>query len=229
MLLLTGLACAMSERLAMGMKEPTPTRVRRLVVFPVARSTPVPNLAASAFDPGLVGASAWTTPGASAQLAGLTFDSPIATPFAFATPVPFNLPTFPTATPTPIATSTPAFDFVLAEFYNSPTSNSFLMVYVAVVDPKEIPIGDMKIVGTRLDQNLTYESPLSTWQYSGSSGPGEVVKTGNIKFEPPGGIETTSWVLHLEDAHGRRQSEDIPFDVAVNNKQWYFIKLRRLY
>ncbi|MFN8456223.1 MAG: hypothetical protein U0401_16405 [Anaerolineae bacterium] len=130
MLLLTGLACAMSERLAMGMKEPTPTRVRRLVVFPVARSTPVPNLAASAFDPGLVGASAWTTPGASAQLAGLTFDSPIATPFAFATPVPFNLPTFPTATPTPIATSTPAFDFVLAEFYNSPTSNSFLMVYV---------------------------------------------------------------------------------------------------
>jgi hypothetical protein len=118
---------------------------------------------------------------------------------------------------------------MLAEFYNSPTTNSFLLVYVAIVDPKEIPIGDMKIVGTRLDHKLTYESPLSKWHYEGYSAPGEAIKTGNVKFEPPGGIETTPWVLHLEDAHGNRQSVDIPFDVDANNKQWYFIKLRRKY
>jgi hypothetical protein len=85
----------------------------------------------------------------------------------------------------------------------------------------------MKVVGTRLDHNLTYESPLSTWHYEGYSAPGEVVKSGNVKFEPPGGIETTDWVLHLEDNHGKRLSEDVPFRVDAGNKQWYFIKFRR--
>jgi hypothetical protein len=116
---------------------------------------------------------------------------------------------------------------MLAEFFNSPTTNSFLLVYVAVVDAKEIPIGDMKIVGTRLDHNLAYESPLSKWHYEGYSAPGRIMKTGNLKFEPPGGIETTSWRLYLADAHGNRQSDDIPFDVDENDKQWYFIKLKR--
>jgi hypothetical protein len=80
---------------------------------------------------------------------------------------------------------------VVAEFYNSPTTNSFLLIYVAIVDSNEITIGDMKIVGTRLDHKLTYESPLSKWHYEGYNAPGEVIKTGNVKFEPPGGIETT--------------------------------------
>lgn len=141
------------------------------------------------------------------------------------------------ASPLPSPTATPdlalapglAYDFLLGEFYNSPTTNSFLLIYVAVVDPNEIPIGDMKIVGTRLDHNLTYESPLTTWYYEGYNAPGEHIKSGNVKFEPPGGIETTSWVLHLEDDHGQRQSEDIPFDVDETNKQWYFIKFRRSY
>jgi hypothetical protein len=133
----------------------------------------------------------------------------------------------PRARPTPTLTPVPDYDFMLAEFFNSPTTNAFLLIYVAVVDPKEIPIGDMKVVGTRLDENLTYESPLTKWHYDGSSAPGEVIKTGNTKFEPPQAMETTSWVLHLADAHGNRQSADVPFDVDENNKQWYFIKFRR--
>ena len=135
----------------------------------------------------------------------------------------------PPAAPTPTYTPVPDYDFMLAEFFNSPTTNGFLLIYVAVVDPNEIPIGDMKLVGTRLDHNLSYESPPTTWHYEGYNAPGEVIKSGNTKFEPPGGIETTSWVLHLEDARGNRQSEDIPFDVAADNKQWYFIKFRRKY
>ena len=102
-----------------------------------------------------------------------------------------------------------------------------MVMYVAIVDAKEIPIGDMKIVGTRQDYNLTYESPLSTWHYEGYNAPGQVVKTGNVKFEPPGGLETTTWVIHLEDAHGQRQSADIPFNVDNSKKQWYYIKLKR--
>ena len=27
-----------------------------------------------------------------------------------------------------------------------------------------------------------------------------VIKSGHVKFEPPGGIENTSWIFHLEDA-----------------------------
>jgi hypothetical protein len=118
---------------------------------------------------------------------------------------------------------------MVAEFFNSPTTNSFLVMYVAIVDAKEIPIGGMKIVGTRLDHNLTYESPLSTWHYEGYNAPGHVTKTGNVKFEPPAGMENTSWIIHLEDAQGNRHSAEIPFDVDQNDKQWYFIKLKRKY
>ena len=133
----------------------------------------------------------------------------------------------PGVTPSPTLTPVPDYDYMLAEFFNSPTTNNFLLIYVAIVDPNEIPIGGMKIVGTRLDHNLTYESPVSTWHYEGYSAPGHVIKSGNVKFEPPGGIETTGWTLHLEDAHGHRQSADIPFEVDENDKQWYFIKFRR--
>lgn len=139
-------------------------------------------------------------------------------------PAPVSVPE-DTAGPPPVPSA--EFDYLLAEFYNSPTTNSFLTIYVAIVDPKEIPVGDMKVVGTRLDHDLTYESPLSTWFYEGYSAPGAVIKSGNVKFEPPGGIETTSWVLHLADAHGNRMSDDIPFDVDANNKQWYFIRFKR--
>ncbi len=154
------------------------------------------------------------------------------TPAPTETPTPTHTPSatlIPSPTPTPLPTFTPVpdYDFMLAEFYNSPTTNPFLMVYVAIVDPSEIPIGDMKVVGTRLDNNATFESPLSTWHYEGYSAPGKVIKSGNVKFEPPGGIESTAWVLHLENAHGIRQSVDIPFNVDGDNKQWYFIKLRR--
>ncbi|MCB0210364.1 MAG: hypothetical protein KDJ52_13590 [Anaerolineae bacterium] len=154
--------------------------------------------------------------------------TPTPTPPPTNTPEPPPLPS-PTDTPLPTATPLPEYDYLLAEFFNSPTTNGFLQAYVAIVDPNEIPIGDMKIIGTRLDHNLTYESPLSTWHYEGYSAPGEVIKSGNVKFEPPGGIETTSWVLYLADAQGHRMSADLPFDVNENDKQWYFIKFRRKY
>lgn len=157
-------------------------------------------------------------------------DTPSPTP----TPLPTNTPVpppvlRPTATSLPTATPEPEYDFLLNEFYNSPTTNSFIVVYVAIVDANDIPIGDMKIVGTRLDHNLTYESPLSTWHYEGYNAPGEVRKSGNVKFEPPGGIESTKWVIYLADANGNRLSADIPFHTDANDKQWYFVKFRRRY
>lgn len=118
---------------------------------------------------------------------------------------------------------------MLNEFYNSPTTNSFLVMYVALVDTNQIPIGGLKIVGTRLDHNLTYESPLSTWHFEGYNAPGQVTKTGNVKFEPPGGIEDTNWVIYVADADGNRLSDEVPFTTTAADKQWYFLRFMRKY
>ncbi len=175
---------------------------------------------------------------------------PTATPLPTNTPIPTNTP-LPTDTPEPTSTPTntprpyippptntptpapptltpkPVYDFLLNEFFNSPTNNPFMVMYVSVTDINDIPIGGMKVVGTRLDHNLTYESPLSTWHFEGYSAPGEVVKTGNLKFEPPGGIESTKWLIHLQDANGVRMSDDVPFHTNQDNRQWYFVKFKR--
>ena len=249
--IIAGPACSMAQRIAGGLKRPTPVHHRRLVNLPAApaksanggvsqpqRQAVLPTLGAEPVSPVPLNVVAVLDETTVAPLQAVATPTSYSVPAPTATLLPPNTPIppqaavpvvvpWPTATLPPTATPSPAYAFSLAEFYNSPTTNSFLMVYVAVVDPNEIPIGDMKIVGTRQDQNLTYESPLSMWFYEGHSAPGEVIKSGNTKFEPPGGIETTSWVLHLEDDHGNRQSADIPFDVDANNKQWYFIKLRR--
>ncbi|MCG3209861.1 MAG: hypothetical protein FOGNACKC_03488 [Anaerolineae bacterium] len=232
---------------------PTP-RPRQLKILPnpvpTATDTPTP-LASPTFTPppaqlptSVVVAAVNPAPGAIPvvypTVGGMPTVIPTtgAIPIIYPTPGSPPLPTIalvseaeisPVATPLPTATPMPEYDYMLAEFFNSPTTNNFLLIYVAIVDSKEIPIGDMKLVGVRQDQNLTYESPLSTWFYEGYNAPGEVIKSGNVKFEPPGGIESTSWVLHLEDSHGNRQSDDVSFDVDINDKQWYFVKFRRKY
>ncbi len=142
-----------------------------LVAEPTA---PVPVSLVTALDETTAASSLTLSPvqPAVAIPAAYSMPAPTATLLPTNTPVPPQSPApkfapLPTATLPPTATPTPAYDFALAEFYNSPTTNSFLMIYVAVVDLKEIPIGDMKIVGTRQDHNLTYESSLSTWFYEG--------------------------------------------------------------
>ncbi|MCB9101470.1 MAG: hypothetical protein H6632_18170 [Anaerolineales bacterium] len=205
---------------------PSPTRLFR----PLPTLTPTPTGAATA-TPTITPTSTATpteTPRPTQTSTPTHTATPTETPRPTSTPPPTPLPS-PTATPAPTATPLPEYDFLLAEFFNSPTTNGFLQAYVAIVDPNDIPIGDLKVIGTRLDHNLTYESPLSTWYYEGYNAPGEVIKSGNVKFEPPGGIETTAWVLYLADAQGRRLSADLPFDVNANDKQWYFIKFRRKY
>lgn len=220
-----GLLGAFSELLELVVEpEATATPTYHLITLPSPTATP----SFTPTDTPTETPIPTDTPTASPTLPPTPTPLPTATPAPTSTPRPTPVPA-PTEPPVPTPTPVPEYDFMLAEFFNSPTSNSFLVMYVAVVDANEIPIGDMKIIGTRLDHNLTYDSPLSTWHYEGYNAPGEVIKSGNVKFEPPGGIETTSWVLHLEDAHGVRQSDDIPFDTAENDKQWYFIKLKRKY
>ena len=198
---------------------PSPTRTRMPTWTPTATSTLTPTPTETA--------TATPTPSPSATPTETV--TPSATPLPTDTPLPpTNTPVPPpSATPLPTATPLPEYDFLLGEFYNSPTTNAFMVIYVAAVDPNEIPIGGLKVIGTRLDHNLTYESPLSTWYYEGYNAPGQAVKSGNVKFEPPGGIENTSWRLYLADADGRRLSDEVQFDTNQDDKQWYFIKFRR--
>jgi hypothetical protein len=198
----------------------TPTEVSEVIVntaTPAATLTSTPQPAATATaTPTSISENATASPTATTE----SKTTPTATPVDTTTPT-------VTPIPSPTATPLPTYDFMLAEFFNSPTTNSFLLVYVAIVDLKDIPIGDMRIVGTREKDNRTFQSPFSTWHYEGYNAPAHVMKTGNVKFEPPGGIETGNWRLHLVDTHGQQLSEDIVFIVDQENPQWYFIKLRR--
>jgi len=220
-----GLVASLLEDIAPAEPMPTRTPLPTLTSTPTNTPTPTPTLTPTPLPSPTATATPTITPTptqtATPTKTPLPTDTP---PPPTATPVPP-----PTATPLPTATPEPEYDYLLAEFFNSPTTNSFLVMYVSIVDAKEIPIGGMKIVGTRLDHNLTYESPLSTWHFEGYNAPGEVVKTGNVKFEPPAGMESTSWIFHLEDANGVRYSPDVPFDVDENYKQWYFVKFKRKY
>jgi hypothetical protein len=191
---------------------PAPTFPQASASVPIEAPPPAPVVEESTFTSPIAPQAALPTP----AVVAATFSSPVDPPGQALAP-----------TGAAAAPATSGYDFMLAEFYNSPTTNSFIVIYVAIVDLNEIPIGDMKVVGTRLDHNLTYDSPLSTWHFEGYNAPGEVIKSGNVKFEPPGGIETTNWVLHLEDNNGKRLSEDVPFDTNQNDKQWYFIKFKR--
>jgi len=209
---------------ALSEATPTPTSTRLPTFTPTSTPTETPTPTATSTQ----------TPTPTQTPTATQTPLPTNTPVPTNTPLPTATPTFtpippPSATPLPSPTPKPEYDFLTAEFFNSPTTNHFMVIYVAVVDPNEIPIGGMKVVGTRLDHNLSYESPLTKWHYEGYNAPGEVIKSGNVKFEPPGGIESTSWTLHLEDNNGVRQSDDIQFDTDQTNPQWYFIKLRRKY
>jgi hypothetical protein len=203
---------------------PTPTRKNSSLptLTPTATGTNTPPPTATATH------TATPTDTATPTITPSFTHTPPPTPTGTATATPTATPVPPPAsTPTPTLTPLPQYDFLLNEFFNSPTTNHFLVMYVSVVDGNDIPIGDMKVVGTRLDHNLTYESPLTTWHYEGYNAPGEFIKSGNSKFEPPAGLETTSWILYLADAHGNRMSAEVPFDVNEDDKQWYFIKFRR--
>ncbi|MEW5959692.1 MAG: hypothetical protein AB1801_18355 [Chloroflexota bacterium] len=214
--MISNLVNGLLDALAVSTVTPLPTHLPTFTPTPTSTATPTPTATSTA--------TATPTNTATPTITSTPTETatPTQTPLPTAAPLPP-----PTATPLPTHTPVPEYDYLLAEFFNSPTTNSFLVMYVAIVDPNEIPIGGMKIVGTRLDHHLTYESPLSTWYYEGYNAPGQVIKSGNVKFEPPGGIETTQWIIHLEDANGNRLSEDIPFDADQSDRQWYFVKFKR--
>lgn len=206
-----GLA-ARSQRVAKMQQGAAPTRTR----LPTLTPTPPPPETDSPAD------SPWPT--------DTPFPTDTATPTTLPTATPWPTPTLtpgpPTDTPTPTLTPVPSYPYVTAEIYTDFTSNHFLTGYIAVVNNQEIPIGGMKAVGVFEPGGYRYETPLSKWFFEGYSVPGEVIKTGSVKFEPPGGIQKGTWFIHLENEGGLRFSEEVAIATDPDHREWFFIKFK---
>lgn len=152
---------------------------------------------------------------------------PTDTPLPTETPPPTNTPkpVPPTATFTPAPPPTPSYPFKIAEGpLWVPTTNSWLVIYFALVDANNVPIGGLKVVGDHTN-GIHKVSAESCYQYCESNGYSGTVKQGNVKFEAP--LESGTWNLYVVDGGGAQVSDVIPMTIDVNNPGWAFMILRR--
>ena len=86
-------------------------------------------------------------------------------------------------------------------------------------------IPGLRLVG--IDPNgVVTKSELSADDVVGYTPPGEVVKSGNTKFEPISNYVTGTWLFHLESADGTQVSDTFPVTMDLENKSWYFIRFQ---
>lgn len=153
--------------------------------------------------------------------------APTDTPTPAPTPKP-QPPPEPTATFTPAPTPTPDYPFRMVEQGNrmfQKTNHHTIIIFVAIVDPNNIPIGGMRVAGDwsgeALPSGKTHaESPSSTWDWSAANCLGcDYIKQGNVKFEP-GPYANGTWEVYLIDSNGTQLSEKIPLSYSSNPEDW---------
>lgn len=169
--------------------------------------------------------------------------TPTVTPIPTATPVPTETP-IPTDTPTPLPTDTPRprpqpptdtpgpptdtpapeFPFMVAEI--SPpefthTTNSSIIVFVAITDQNNTPLGGYRVVGDspQVEFNSHVESGESCYDWCGGTGVGGYVKVSNAKFEPGAFIDGT-WNIYLVDGGGAQVSPVVPLNYSTDPGAW---------
>lgn len=111
----------------------------------------------------------------------------------------------------------------MAELYSQPTQANILSIMVAIQQPDNNFIPGLRLVGVDPNGVLT-KTELSAGQMVGYTPPSEVVKAGNIKFEPISNYVTGTWLFHLEAADGSQVSDTFPLDMDAENRSWYFIR-----
>ena len=178
---------------------PTPTSTPTVTPIPTETSTPIPP-------------TETPTP--------LPTDTPTITPTS--TPPP---PPPPTNTPAPTDTPAPSWDYQLAELYSQPTQANILSIMVAIQTHQGGFIPGFRIVG--IDPNgVVTKSEISAGEVIGFTPPGEVVKSGNVKFEPLSNYVTGTWFFHLETPDGTQISDTYPVSMDVENRSWYFLRFQ---
>ena len=109
------------------------------------------------------------------------------------------------------------------ELYDSPTQANILSIMVAVQAPDGAFIPGLRLVGVDPDGVVT-RTELSAGDVTGYTPPGEVVKSGNLKFEPISNYVTGTWLFHLENAEGQQVAETFPVTMDTENRSWYFFR-----
>lgn len=199
---------------------PTPTAVAEVAFTPQPTFTPTP---VSTPTPTISPTPTLTPiPTATPTPTNTPTPRPTRTPTATSTSTPAPPPP-PTNTPLPTATPTPSWDYQLAELFNSPTQANIMSIIVAIQSQNNDFIPGLRLVG--VDPNgVVTKTELSAGQATGRTPPGEVVKVGNLKFEPISNYVTGTWLFHLENADGQQVSETFSVDMSVQNRQWYFMR-----
>lgn len=157
------------------------------------------------------------------------------TPLPTDTPPPTNTrrpaapppPPPPQDTPTPAPPPPPAFPFKIKEQGDrnlQRTTATFIASIVSITDANGTPLGGYRLVGAN-QQGTTYESAESSWKFDALSGLEGYVKFGNLKFEPPGGYNDSTWTVHLVDGGGAQVSAPISLTYSSdpNQRYWDFI------
>ncbi len=162
---------------------------------------------------------------------------PTNTPLPTDTPPPTDPPRpaapQPTDTPAPpAATPTPDFPFAVGEQGNrefQKTTYNGIVVFVAAVDPNNIPIGGLKVVGVNTASGEQKESPPTDYSWSSPNCLGcSYVKVGNVKFEP-GPFTDATWEIYLADSGGTQLSPKVPlsYSSSADTWVWDFILFKR--
>jgi hypothetical protein len=179
----------------------TPTETATPTLTPVPTATPTPPLPTN-------------TPTSAPT------DTPTATATNTAAP-----PPPPTNTPLPTDTPAPTWEYQLAENYTSPTEANILSIMVAIQTHNGDFVPGLRLVGIDPEGVVTKSEP-SAGEVIGYTPPGEVVKSGNTKFEPISNYVQGTWLFHLENGEGTQISETFPVSMDVENRVWYFFRFQ---
>lgn len=96
---------------------------------------------------------------------------------------------------------------------------------VAIQTPDGGFIPGLRIVG--VDPNgVVTKSELSADQVIGYTPPGDIIKSGNVKFEPISNYVTGTWFFHLETADGQQVSDIHPLGMNAENRSWHFMRFQ---
>jgi hypothetical protein len=106
------------------------------------------------------------------------------------------------------------------------STNNWVIVFVAIVDANNTPLGGYKVVGDSSDVEFNNHvvSPPSCYDWCTTTGQSGYVKAANLKFEPGAFINGT-WNIYLVDGGGAQVSAVVsfPYSTDPNSYTWDFV------
>ena len=109
--------------------------------------------------------------------------------------------------------------------FSSPTEANILSIMVAIQNHDGGWIPGLRVVG--VDPNgVVTKSETSADTVIGYTPPSEVVKSGNVKFEPISNYVSGIWFFHLERPDGTVVTDSFPLEMNAENRSWFFLRFQ---